>query len=548
MEENQKFQEIINKGMEEFFKLNPLYAVLFGKDEYESVVESGRREHLEKRLNWFTQWLDELKQLDHENLNFENEITLKTMDYYHNINLFMYQAYPTWKKDPNGLNYLQNRIFIIFQRKGPTIQVAEVIMTLLKKLPIYLEEFQSRFDETLIPKVWKDLALEQIQTAPKFFKNLLKFFRNSKYIPESLGDKLKNSFEAAELVIQKHAEWIKNLPIDKDDFAWALGQEKLDELFTLRNLPWDREEILKKGEEAFSILFKRIKKIAKEIDPTKSLTEVIEDVLKKDKIPTFQEVLDFARRESERAKKFIKSRNLASFPQEKLTIVETPPHLISTIPSAAYYEAPYFHKDQPGIYMITPSQTEEDSIGHSYTMISNAMVHEAYPGHHLDIASNNEYAPLARSFGFALETVEGWAHYCEEMMLQQGFYREPKNAERFILGNQLYRAMRVILDIQLHCKRRKINDAVKMYMNILAMDESSAKAEILRYTSTPGYNLSYLIGKLLIQDLKKEVEEKMGDNFSLKFFHNTILRSGDLPYYLLKEYFDEIINNQLTIE
>lgn len=61
----------------------------------------------------------------------------------------------------------------------------------------------------------------------------------------------------------------------------------------------------------------------------------------------------------------------------------------------------------------------------------------------------------------------------------------------------------------------------------------------LRYTSNPGYNVSYLIGKLLIQDLRKEVKEKMGEKFSLKFFHDTILRSGDLPYYLLKEYFDE---------
>ncbi|MFX1279124.1 MAG: DUF885 family protein [Promethearchaeota archaeon] len=398
------------------------------------------------------------------------------MDYYHAINLFMYEAYPIWKKDPNGFNYLQTRIFVIFQRKGPSTEIAKVIITLLKKIPAYLEEFQSRFDETPIPRVWRDLALEQIQTTPNFFKTLLDAFKNAKSISESLIDELKNSFQAAESVVLKHIEWVKTLPVDNDDFAWALGPEKLDELFTLRKLPWDRETMFKKGKEVFNKLFKRMKKLAKEIDPTKSLTEVIEDVLKKDKIPTFQEVLEFARSESERAKRFILSHNLASFPQEKLVIVETPPHFVSIIPSAAYYDAPYFHKEQPGIYMITPPQTEEDSIGNSYILISNAMVHEAYPGHHLDIASNNKYAPLARLLGFALETVEGWAHYCEEMMLQQGFYKEPKNAERYIIGNQLYRAMRVILDIQLHCKQRTIEDAVKMFMNILAMDETSAKA------------------------------------------------------------------------
>jgi len=171
------------------------------------------------------------------------------------------------------------------------------------------------------------------------------------------------------------------------------------------------------------------------------------------------------------------------------------------------------------------------------------MVHEAYPGHHLDCVCNNEFAPLPRLLGFSLETIEGWAHYCEEMMFQEGFYKDPKNAKSLIIGAQLFRAMRVILDIQLHCKQRTIEDAIKMLMNVLAMDETTAEAEILRYTSTPGYNLSYLIGKLLIEDLRREVEEKMGSNFSLKFFHDTILRSGDLPYYLLKEDFEEKIKN-----
>ncbi|MCK4285463.1 MAG: DUF885 domain-containing protein [Candidatus Lokiarchaeota archaeon] len=543
MDESQGFEDIVNRGMKEYLKRNPRIAVILGKEEYEKDVGSGTKEHLEENLKWFTRWIDELKQLDVKELNFKNQITLKTMEYYHNINLFMHEAYPLWKKEPNGLAYFQEIIFLLFQRKGPVTSVAEAIIAHLTKLPKYLEEFQSRFDEAPIPIVWRDLALEQIQTIPKFFQTLTEAFRETSEISESLKDRLQNAFKEAELVIQTHIEWVKNLPIDENEFAWALGPEKLDKLFGLRKLPWGRETMLKKGKEVFGLLFKRLKKLAKEIDPTKSLTELIVDILKKDKIPTFQEVLEYARSEANRAKKFVKSHDLASFPQENLVIVETPPHLIHIVPTAAYNEAPYFHKDQPGIYMITPVQNEENSAGHSYTMTSNAMVHEAYPGHHLDFACNNEYTPLPRLLGFALETIEGWAHYCEEMMLQQGFYEDPKNAEKFILGGQLFRAIRVILDIQLHCKQRTIEDATKMLMNILAMSETDAKAEILRYTYNPGYNISYLIGKLLIEDLQREVEAKMGNKFSLKFFHDTILRSGDLPYYLLKENFEEKIKN-----
>ncbi|MFX0058218.1 MAG: DUF885 domain-containing protein [Candidatus Heimdallarchaeota archaeon] len=543
MDENQKFEDLVSKGIDEFFERNPRVAVQFGKEEYEKVVESGMAEHIVENLEWFSQWIDELKQLDIKELTFENQLSLKAMEYYHNINLFMHEAFPLYKKNPNGLAYFQEISFLLFQRKGPVSSVAEAIIAHLIYLPKYLEEFQSRFDETPIPILWKDLALKQVQSVPKFLQNLEKAFNETSDISESLKKRLQIAFKETETNIHSHIEWIESLPIDENDFAWALGSEKLDKLLYLRKLPWDRDKILKKGKKLFNLLLKRLKQIGKEISPSKTLSEAIKEFFKKDKIPTFQEVLEYTKNEAERAKMFIKSHNLATIPKEELIIVETPPHLFEIIPSAAYYEPPYFDVGQPGIYLVTHLQNEEDSLGYSYTAISNTMVHEAYPGHHLDFVCNNEFAPLTRLFGVALETVEGWAHYCEEMMLKQGFHKDPKNAERLIIGTQLFRAMRVILDIQLHCKQRTIEDAIKMLMNILAMDETSAKAEVLRYTSNPGYNISYLIGKLLIDDLRREVEEKMGSDFSLKFFHDTILRSGDLPYYLLKINFEEKVRN-----
>ena len=247
----------------------------------------------------------------------------------------------------------------------------------------------------------------------------------------------------------------------------------------------------------------------------------------------------YTRSEAERAKEFIESHNLSNIPKEKLLIVETPLHLIPSIVGAAYYEPPYFSRDQSGIFMVSPTQKERNS----YTFISYMMVHEAYPGHHLDFASNNAFAPLVRLLGVSYETAEGWAHYCEEMMLQQGFYKDPIKSQQLISGVQVQESMKIMLDIHLHCKQRSITDASKMLMNVLAMEETIAKAMISDYTLSPAYPLSYLVGKLIIDDLRREVEEKMGSKFSLKFFHDTILKSGDLPYYFLKEYFEEKIKS-----
>ena len=195
--------------------------------------------------------------------------------------------------------------------------------------------------------------------------------------------------------------------------------------------------------------------------------------------------------------------------------------------------------------MISPTQKERLS----YTLISHLMVHEAYPGHHMDFVCSNGFAPPIRllgvtsEVGVANETIEGWAVYCEEMMLKEGFYKDPVKSQQLISGFQLQYAMNLILDIQLHCKQRSMLDASQMLMNVLAMEETAAKAVILDFTSIPAYELSYLVGKLLIEDLRQEVEEKMGKKFSLKFFHDIILRCGDLPYFLLREYFEEKIKN-----
>ena len=338
MDENQKFEVIVNRGLEEYFKRNPRIAVKLGKEEYERVVESGTKEHIEDNLKFFSEWIDELKQLNGEKLNFENQISLKAMDYFYNINLFMHEAFPLWKKVPNGLAYFQEISFLLFQRKGPVTNVAEAIIAHLTYLPKYLEEFQSRFDKSPIPLVWRDLAIEKIQTTPRFLQILTEAYSESLEVTESVKSRLLKTFKQVKPHIQAHIEWIKSLPVDDDEFAWALGPEKFDELLSLRKLPWDRKTLIKKGNKLFSSAFKKIKQITKEIYPTKTLTEAIEAFFKEDQVPTFQEVLEYTRNEAERAKKFIESHDLASIPQEKLVIIETPPHLIPSIVTAAYCE------------------------------------------------------------------------------------------------------------------------------------------------------------------------------------------------------------------
>ena len=542
MDENQRFIEYIDETMEVLLDNQPTIATYLGKEGYEKKLEPGTKDHLLKNLELFDVFSQELGKFDKNKLDHQNQIIISVVNYRNELDKFTFHKYPSWKRIPNGLETVQSIIFVLFQRRGPTAAVAEAIIAQLTQLSRYVEEFQSRFDQTPIPKIWRDMALTQVKTAPQFLQFLISVLSASPDISDDLKQQLTQRVSEAQPVIQDHIAWIESLPIDESDFCWATGPEFFDKLLELRKLPWDRKTTLQKGYSLLDSLKERCKAIAKEIDPSKTFDEVLAEI-KANHPLTFEMVLEHTRMEADRAKQFVKDKDLATVPDgERLVVVPTPDYLIPIIPFAAYMMPPYFSPKEPGIYVVTPISEEKDLKRHNYTEISDTMTHEAYPGHHLDFACNNAFAPLVLMLGQGTETVEGWAHYCEELMLEEGFYENPKKAELILINGQIWRAVRIIVDIELHCKQRTVEEAIKLLMKEAAMDETSATAEVTRYTFSPGYQLSYLVGKLLIDDLRKEVKEKMGDKFSLKFFHDTILQSASMPYFYLRQLFNKKID------
>ncbi|MHA2247265.1 MAG: DUF885 domain-containing protein [Candidatus Hodarchaeales archaeon] len=544
--ENNKFKENLEEIIELIFQYNPALGAYLGREEFEKKVAIGTPENYLEFVKKLSESLDQVKKISIEELSQENRNLFQILNDSHDIFQFLHDAFPLWNKNPLGLDDIQQTIFALLQRKGPTEKMAEVVIAQLEQLPQFLEEFRLRFDGSPIPKVWKETSLDMVQSAPQFLGFLEMIFKE--LISINIENNFLNAIKTAKTAISSHTTWIQDLPVDDNEFAWSLRKENFEKLLTLRKLPWGREKILKTGYELLDSLTEKAQQLAKDIDPTKTFNEVVDEINAHHPL-TFEMVLEHARSEAERAKKFIKKHDLASIPEtESLVITETPAYLAPLIPIAMYGPPPFYDPNQPGIYYITRPLGENGikKLGfHSYYSLPNVMAHEAYPGHHLDLCWTNYSCSAFSMISFFMstlgsETVEGWAHYCEEMMLEQGFHNEigQNKVKLVILLGQIWRAVRIIVDVELHCKQRTIDDAIKLLVERAKLDEQSAKAEVRRYTMAPGYQLSYLIGKLLIQNLRQKVEEKQGENFKLKEFHDTILKSGDLPYYLLKELFE----------
>jgi uncharacterized protein (DUF885 family) len=320
--------------------------------------------------------------------------------------------------------------------------------------------------------------------------------------------------------------------------SWQTGPEGFEQLVALRELEATADEILAVGEQMLADETAARLAVCAEIDPTLSPREV-GDLVKNNYPATFPDALDAYREAMDQARAFMVEHDLATPPvQDRLRVIETPAYLRHVIPFAAYYEPARFDADPVGIYIVTPPGSPEMWREHNYASISNTSVHEAYPGHHLQLAAANANPSLVRALSqSAAEFDEGWAFYCERMMKDAGFDDTPIN--RYILHTDaIWRSVRIILDIRLHRGEIGLEDAIDFMVDRTGFERHAALTEVRRYTSTPTYQLSYLYGRHMIEGLRDRVRARMGPSFNLKFFHDTLIYGGTMPVSFAARLFD----------
>lgn len=177
-----------------------------------------------------------------------------------------------------------------------------------------------------------------------------------------------------------------------------------------------------------------------------------------------------------------------------------------------------------------------DVANYNYYGDEDLFLHEAIPGHHFQISlqQENQQLPDFRKFNWFGAYGEGWALYTESLGKELGLYKDPYQYFG-MLGNEMHRAIRLVVDTGLHSKGWTREQAIKYSLENEAESEASIMAEIERYMAVPGQALSYKIGQLKIMELRQKAQQKMGKNFDIKVFHQKVLESGVMPLALLEQ-------------
>ncbi len=431
-------------------------------------------------------------------------------------------------------------LFVMMARDyAPAKERARSALSRMETIPVVVGAAKVNLKSP--PRVWTQVAIERAEGAAAFFDEQRGPLEAA--LPEEKAriDRALKTAKAAYADYKKFLEKVV-LPRSKGDFA--AGRAMFD--FLLKNayfLDEDADAVLALGERLLTQTEAQMTEVARRIDPkAKGWPEVVAKV--KGNHPTAADLLPSYRRELTRARAFLVEKDAVPFPPgDDCQVLETPPFQRTTI-TAAYDEPPPFDTSTKGFFYVTPVETSF-SLAKQESMLRendhgdqvDTAVHEAYPGHHLQLSFARLHPSLIRKVTGPSIFSEGWGLYAEELMAELGYYTDEERLMQ--LEWTLVRAARVVIDVGLHTRGMSFDAALKVLTDKVQLERPLALSEIKRYTMSPTQPLSYLVGREMLFKLRDRYRTREGGTFTLKRFHAEALSHGTIaPGLLAQEMFE----------
>ncbi len=345
----------------------------------------------------------------------------------------------------------------------------------------------------------------------------------------------ENARRAAESALASYAQWLEEELAPRATGDFALGRVAFEtRLRYAHGLADTADSLVEYGEALKRETECALDEVAEGLDGGGRGWRDVYDRLRADH-PAAHELLDAYADAVARARAVVVERGLATPPPgEALDVIATPEYLRPLIPYAAYQPPAPHETEQRGLFFVTvPAPDAEEVLReHSVYGIPITALHEAYPGHHLQLSwANRADTEPRRAFSTPI-FAEGWALYCEELMWEQGFYTDPRE-RLFQLRDLLWRACRIIVDVGLHARGWRPEQAVDFLVREAALERESAEIEVRRYCADATYPMSYAVGKREILRLRELYRERAGTAFRLGVLHDRLLKWGTIPPSLI---------------
>ena len=539
------------------FRFAPTYGTMVGLHQYDTQLEDYSAASVQKQIAALHAYEKKLEAIDPSGLDASIAADYNILLNSIRSQLLSLEVIRNWEKNPDNYSSgVTNSIFVLMERPfAPVNTRLRAAVEREKQIPQVFVEARKNVKNP--PRIFTEIALEQIDGLVSFFE---------KDVPAAFVDaddaQAKTEFARTNAAViqslKDYGAWMKSDLLPRSNGDYRLGTDTFRKKLAydeMVDIPLDR--LLQLGLDDLHHNQHEFARIAKEVNPSKSPQDVLAELATIHPAP--DKLLDAFHNTFDSLITFIRAHNIITIPSDvQPTLEETPPFMRATTfasmdppgPFETHSTKAYFNVTLPETTWTQAHVAEHMASFNAGTIISTS-VHEAYPGHYVQFLWQNQFPSKVRKIIWANSNVEGWAHYTEQMMLDEGYaapsanatpeqVRESKLIRLGQIQDALLRDARFVNAIKLHTglaepnQQWTIEQSVDFFVKEGFQSRSVGLVETKRGTSDATY-LYYTLGKLEIMKLREDLRKKQGSSFNLESFHDSFMRQGPAPIKVVRK-------------
>ncbi len=545
-----EFQQLAAEYLASHLAWRPTVGMSLGLHQYDGRITDFSRASMDAELRRLKGFNVQLAEIKSEKLTREAQFDYRLLQSTIRAEMFWFEGVKSYERNP--MTYAQAIDLTQYVKRdfAPLANRVRSIIAIEKQTPLLFSAARMNL-ERVLPKSFVETAIDVVEGHIAFLEKDLPVG-----VKPVADTNLLAEFEAANKIalneLRGYIAWLKSERLPLADNSYALGAKNYREFLRLTEyVELTPEQLLELGLRELKAEQQRFADAARVIEPAKHPHDVFKAIQKEH--PSAERLLPDTRKNLEMIRDFVVEKRIVTIPSDvRVRVEETPPPFRRT--SFASMDSPgvFETKATEAYYYVTPTepewpekQKEEWLTAFNYYTTDIVTIHEAYPGHYVQFLALKEsrasrLAKIFSSYAFG----EGWAHYTEQMLLDEGFAapksesREEKlRAAKYRLAQSdeaLLRLCRLVASIKMHTQSMSVDEATKFFRDNCYYEEKTARQEAVRGTFDPGY-LNYTLGKLMILKLRADWQVQEGARYSLQRFHDELLRYGAPPLPLLRE-------------
>jgi len=543
------FQKVAHDYIEQYLRANPEEATELGDHRFDGELTDYSAEARAKDLARQKEFRDKLNAIDGSQLTGPNNIDFRILK--ENIDYRIFRAEELKEPQWNPLVYMQslaNSLYLLVARDfAPAEKRIPNLRQRMEKIPGVIAQAKANLQHP--PRIHTETAIEQTQGAINLVRTeLAPLLDHAPQMKKELAP-LQNKTAAA---LEDYKKWLQNDLLPRSDGDFRLGAEKYRKKLHFA-LASDSpiEEILKRAKadleqtqtaiyETALPLYKKYFPAAAGLTDKHKVTAAVLDKLA-EQHPTDATIVDYAKKVVKEATDFVKQHDMVSVPNMPVDVIPMPEFKRGV--AIAYCDAPGpLEKNGKTFFAVAPtpkdwSKERKESFFREYNnyMIRDLTVHEAMPGHFLQLARSNEFrAPtLVRAIFQSGPFIEGWGVYCEQVMAEQGYGGPEVKMQQ--LKMRLRAICNTILDQSIHAGNMTEKEAMELMTKEGYQQEGEAVAKWKRARLTSAQLSTYFVGATEHLDLRAAEQKKLGDQFNLDKYNDQVISYGSPPVKYVRE-------------